>query len=394
MPDQMSNKVLNKVNANPSQFNAIGLMSGTSLDGIDVALLRTDGQSFLECGPFMSVNTSDAMRKKLTQALETAKSIVHRHDRPGDLAQIERELTLLHADAVASLLAEHKLRISDVDLVGFHGQTVLHRPEDGVTVQLGDGPLLSQMLGVPVVYDMRANDMVHGGQGAPLAPVYHQALAANLGAEYSDVSPVCFVNIGGISNLTVVANEQGHNSDPIAFDCGPGNVLIDQWVFAHNGAHFDKGGEIALRGKVIHQIADQYIGPMITKINTGQSLDRLDFTPLKKGICSFEDGARTLAYITAKMIAYSNDRLEIAPKLWIISGGGRLNQAIMDELSSELPNHCNILKAEDLDISGDAVEAQAWAYLAVRAQKSYPLTFPLTTGVSHAVTGGVIARAK
>ena len=390
MPDKMSNTV----DSIPKKFNAIGLMSGTSLDGIDVALLRTDGQSFLECGPFMSVSFSDEMRDKLAGALETAKSIVHRHDRPDDLAELERELTILHSDAVHSLLTEHKLRISDVDLVGFHGQTVLHRPDAGVTVQLGDGALLSKMLGVPVVYDMRANDMVHGGQGAPLAPAYHQALASNLGVEYCDVSPVCFVNIGGISNLTAVTNQQDHNSDPIAFDCGPGNVLIDQWVFAHTGAHFDKGGEIALRGKIIHEVADQYIGPMIEKINDGQSLDRLDFTPLEKGVCSLEDGARTLAYMTAKMISHAYDRLSIAPELWIISGGGRLNQAIMNELSSELPNNCNILKAEDLGVSGDAVEAQAWAYLAVRAHKSYPLTYPSTTGVNHVVTGGVIVMAQ
>ncbi len=390
----MPGKMSNTVDPIPNQFNAIGLMSGTSLDGIDVALLRTDGQSFLECGPFMSVSYSDAMRDRLAGALETAKSIVDRNDRPDDLAEIEHELTILHADAVHSLLAEHKLRISDVDLIGFHGQTVLHRPDAGVTVQLGDGAFLSQMLGVPVVYDMRANDMVHGGQGAPLAPAYHQALAVNLGAEYRDVSPVCFVNIGGISNLTAVANQQDHNTDPIAFDCGPGNVLIDQWVFAHTGAHFDKGGEIALRGKIIHQIADQYIEPMVEKINNGQSLDRLDFIPLEKGVCSLEDGARTLAYMTAKMISHAYDKLSNAPKLWIISGGGRLNQAIMDELSSELPNNCNILKAEDLGISGDAVEAQAWAYLAVRAHKSHPLTYPSTTGVNHAVTGGVIVMAQ
>ncbi|MEP2945164.1 MAG: anhydro-N-acetylmuramic acid kinase [Lentilitoribacter sp.] len=372
-------------------LNAIGLMSGTSLDGIDVALLRSDGKNELERGPFLTVPYSDEFREKLAQSLQTALKIQHRGDRPGNLSQIEIELTDLHADAVMRFLDVHSLRASDIDLVGFHGQTVLHKPDIGLTVQLGDGPRLANKLGMPVVYDMRANDAANGGQGAPLAPAYHQALSANLDPQWSGLNPVCFVNIGGISNLTYIDG----NNPPHAFDCGTGNVLIDQWVYTHNGISYDEDGLIGSRGQVDLEVANQYIKPMAQKLDRGISLDRLDFEPLKKGVLSLEDGARTLAYITAQLIAKSQDRLPSKPKLWVLSGGGRLNKTIVSELHEALDispnsNESRIIKSEDLAISGDAVEAEAWGYLAIRSVKGLPLTYPTTTGVSGECIGGVV----
>lgn len=372
-------------------MNAIGLMSGTSLDGIDVALLRSDGEDYLERGPFLSVAYSDEFRQKLTGSLQTSRQIKQRDERPGDLGELETELTELHIDAVESFIEKYNLRKSDIDLVGFHGQTVLHRPDDGLTVQLGDGELMANRLGMPVVYDMRANDMSNGGQGAPLAPAYHHALAANLDPQWRGMNPVCFVNIGGISNLTYIDGDK----PPHAFDCGTGNVLIDQWVEMHTSQPYDEGGKIAKSGNVITEIANSYIKPLTDKLDKGLSLDRLDFKPLDQGRCNLEDGARTLSYVTAKLIANAEKRLPKKPKLWVLSGGGRLNRTLVSELHSALniehgTNEYRMINSEDLSISGDAVEAEAWAYLAIRSFKGLPLTYPTTTGVNAVCRGGLV----
>lgn len=375
-----------KFNAmNQKHINAIGLMSGTSLDGIDVALLRSDGDRDLERGPFLSVPYDDAFRERLKHALRDARAIKKRDDRPNGLGDLERELTERHADAINEFIAQHNLRMSDIDLIGFHGQTVLHKPDEAFTVQLGDGKLLSQKTGVPVVYDMRANDMANGGQGAPLAPAYHRALVANMA---SAADGVAIVNIGGISNISAVMP----NGELYAFDCGTGNLLIDQWVEAHTDQKYDEGGKIGLQGKVIPDIAAEYIHNIQKLISDGRSLDRLDFPILDKTRASLEDGARTLAYITAQLIANSVGRLPTKPKLWVLCGGGRLNNAIILELESALSTDCNVIRAEDAHISGDAVEAEAWAYLAIRSVKGLPLSYPSTTGAESAVSGGVLVE--
>lgn len=370
---------------NQKHLNAIGLMSGTSLDGIDVALLRSDGENDLERGPFLSISYDDAFRGRLKQALVEAKAIKAREDRPDSLAKLERELTERHADAINQFLKQYHLRMSDIDLIGFHGQTVLHKPAEAMTVQLGDGELLSQLTGVPVVYDVRANDMANGGQGAPLAPAYHRALVANMD---SATDGVAIINIGGISNISaVMPDEELH-----AFDCGTGNLLIDQWVEAHTGQKYDEGGQIGLRGEVITEIAQEYIQNIQTLISDGRSLDRLDFPILDKSRASLEDGARTLAHVTGQLIADSTHRLPRDPKQWILCGGGRLNKAIILELENALSSDCNVMTAEGAHISGDAVEAEAWAYLAIRSVKCLPLTYPSTTGVKAPASGGVLAK--
>jgi anhydro-N-acetylmuramic acid kinase len=201
-------------------FTALGLMSGTSMDGIDVALVRSDGEAVVHRGPFLGVPYDEATRARLREALEDAASLRRHTDRPGRLAEVERRLTRLHADAVSAFLVACDLNIADLDVIGFHGQTVLHRPQARLTVQLGDGAALARATGVPVVCDLRQADIAAGGQGAPLVPVYHQALAAGLPER-----PVAFVNIGGVANVTLVGA-----GVPIAFDCGPGNALLDDWA--------------------------------------------------------------------------------------------------------------------------------------------------------------------
>jgi 1,6-anhydro-N-acetylmuramate kinase/RimJ/RimL family protein N-acetyltransferase len=364
---------------------AIGLMSGTSMDGIDVALVRTDGETIIERGPFLSVPYEPAFRDRLKQALGDAKAIRHRDERPDDLSRMERDLTLRHAEAVGLFLQQEKLKREDIDLIGFHGQTVLHRPDDALTVQLGDGPLLAAETGIDVVYDMRANDMVHGGQGAPLVPVYHQALAHQIPAEDW---PVCFVNIGGISNLTFLDRDGTING----FDSGPGNTLIDQWVEAHAGIPYDDGGRIASEGTVIMALAERYLdNPFFTATNR-RSLDRNDFRPPDAHEAELSDGARTLAFVSAAAILKSAGHLPTPPKTYVICGGGRLNRTIMADLVSLAGGRgARVLTAEQAGFDGDAMEAEAWAYLAVRSARGLALTFPGTTGVWEPVSGGVLA---
>ncbi|PLK70976.1 anhydro-N-acetylmuramic acid kinase [Rhizobium sp. TH135] len=366
---------------------AIGLMSGTSMDGIDVALVRTDGEAVVERGGFLSVPYEPAFRDRLKQALEDAKGIKQRDERPGDLSRMERDLTLRHAEAVGLFLQQEKLRREDIDFIGFHGQTVLHRPDEALTVQLGDGALLAAETGIDVVYDMRANDMVHGGQGAPLVPVYHQALAHQIPM---DQWPVCFVNIGGISNLTFLDRD----GTIIGFDSGPGNTLIDQWVEAHAGIPYDDGGRIASEGGVIMALAERYLDNPFFTASKRRSLDRNDFRPPEGHEAELSDGARTLAYVSAAAILKSAGHLPRSPKTYVICGGGRLNRTIMDDLVNLAGEKgATVLTAEQAGFDGDAMEAEAWAYLAVRSARGLPLTFPRTTGVREPVSGGVLSAA-
>lgn len=367
---------------------AIGLMSGTSLDGIDVALLRTDGESIVERGPSLGRSYDAPFRRRLQGALETAKAIKNRMERPGDLREIERELTLRHAEAVRALLAENDLKAADIDVIGFHGQTVLHRPNDALTVQLGDGGMLADETGIDVVYDMRANDMVHGGQGAPLIPAYHAALAAGL--SQANGKAVVFVNIGGISNLTFIG--QGGETI-VAFDSGPGNTLIDQWVEAHAGIPYDQGGMIASEGQVDAGLAERYLSHAFFTDPVRRSLDRNDFRPPEGRDASLEDGARTLTHVTAAAILRSARHLPERPKLYVVCGGGRLNRVIMDDLASLAQvEGAEVVAAEAVGLNGDSMEAEAWAYLAVRSLRGLPLTFPGTTGVKVPVTGGLLRK--
>lgn len=369
-------------------LTAIGLMSGTSLDGIDVALLRTDGEAVVERGPSMASPYDAAFRRRLQGALETARSIGERSERPGDLAQIERELTLRHGEAVRAFLAENGLEPSGIDVIGFHGQTVLHRPDEALTVQLGDGRLLAGETGIDVVCDMRANDMAHGGQGAPLIPAYHAALAAGLSR--ASGKAVVFVNIGGISNITFI----GSGGEIVAFDSGPGNTLIDQWVEAHAGIPYDQGGMIASEGRVDAGLAGRYLDQAFFTDPVRRSLDRNDFRPPEGRDASLEDGARTLAHVTAAAVLRSARHLPERPKLYVVSGGGRLNRVIMSDLAALAEAEgAEVVAAEAVDLDGDSMEAEAWAYLAVRALRDLPLTFPGTTGVKAPVTGGLWWKA-
>lgn len=363
-------------------MRAIGLMSGTSLDGIDIALIETDGAAHVRALGAASVAYPDDFRGRLRQALRDAAGIVARGDRPGSLAAVEQELTERQAEAVRRFMGDRALQPSAIDVIGFHGQTVLHRPEIGLTVQLGDGPLLARMAGVDVVYDLRAADCAAGGQGAPLVPVYHQALAAKIRDR-----PVAFVNIGGVANVTWI----GRDGTLLAFDTGPGNALLDDWMLQHTGAARDEGGQLAATGTIHEPSLAAFLARPFFTAPPPKSLDRNAFPLDVVANLSAADGAATLTAFTAASIAKASAHFPAPPELWIICGGGRRNRTLMAAI--EARTGAPVVASEALQLDGDNMEAEAWAYLAVRSLERLPLTFPGTTGVAKPITGGMLARA-
>lgn len=368
---------------------SMGLMSGTSMDGIDIGLIETDGEGFVSRGPSGFEPYEAAFRREIERSLEDAREIVERTERPGRLAAVEAEITRRHAAAVRAFLRAQGLDAGSIDVIGFHGQTMLHRPGRALTVQIGDGAGLASETGIAVVHDMRANDMRHGGQGAPLVPAYHAALATGLLDRDPTGRPVAFVNIGGISNVTLI--EPGRS--PVAFDTGPGNALIDQWVQQMAGIDFDEGGAVASEGGIVRAVVDRYLSNAYFAKAAPKSLDRNDFTLTPADGLELSDGARTLARVTAEAILKASDVIASPPGLWIICGGGRKNRAIMADLAEGAARTGGrVAAAEEVGLNGDSMEAEAWAYLAVRSLRGLPLTWPTTTGCREPVTGGVLSK--
>ena len=363
-------------------MRALGLMSGTSIDGIDLALIETDGTERVRRISAASVAYAADFRERLRSALAEARSLTDRRARPGHLAEIERALTEHHADAALRFIGDHALQPFSIDCIGFHGQTVLHRPEIGLTVQLGDGDLLARRTGIDVVYDMRAADCAAGGQGAPLVPVYHRALVERLRQR-----PIAIVNIGGVANVTWI----GPGDQLIAFDTGPGNALIDDWMARKVGMPRDEAGRTALAGRAHDDVVTFYLTNSYFGSPPPKSLDRNAFPLELVSQLSLEDGAATLALFTATAIARAREHMPEEPQLWIIAGGGRRNRAIMTGLAGLV--HSAVVPAEAVHLDGDTMEAEAWAFLAVRSLLGLPITFPGTTGVARPTTGGVLAKA-
>jgi anhydro-N-acetylmuramic acid kinase len=364
-------------------MRALGLMSGTSLDGIDVALIDTDGEDHVVRGPAETFSYSPEMRELLVHAIADAKSIEDRHDRPGFLPRIERALTDQHGAAVSEFLQKHSIKPEDIGVIGFHGQTVLHRPDTKMTVQLGLGEVLADVSRCPVVYDLRAADVAAGGQGAPLVPVYHRALAAKISQR-----PVAIVNIGGVANITWI----GRDGQLVAFDTGPGNALIDDWMRKSNGQLFDEGGSIAAKGTVNDDVLSNYLSQPFFKVLGPKSLDRNAFDPSLVDRLSAEDGAATLTAFTARSIALAGLDCPERPELWIICGGGRRNKTLMAMLAGLV--EAAVVPAEAAGLNGDSLEAEAWAYLAVRSLKNLPITYPGTTGVPAPQKGGIVVKPR
>ncbi|CAN2532901.1 Anhydro-N-acetylmuramic+acid+kinase [Methylocapsa aurea] len=364
-------------------YRAIGLMSGTSMDGVDVALLDTDGETRLGFGPTGFFPYSDEDRDLLRAALAAATGLSDRAARPGAVGAAERLITERHAQAVESFLRDETLDPASIDIIGFHGQTALHRPQARLTVQIGDAHGLAERLGVDVAYDFRGADVAAGGEGAPLVPVYHRALVAASGI----VGPVAVINIGGVANVTFVDGD----AEPLAFDTGPGNALIDDLMLARTGQPVDRDGATAAEGHVDDAILRSLTAHPFFQKQPPKSLDRNDFSFHLTDKLSIEDAAATLTAFTATSLALAFSLTPSAPRRAIVCGGGAHNPTLMGELARRLP--CPVTTASAVGWMGDAIEAQAFAFLAARVLKGLPLTFPGTTGVGAPTKGGAIATA-
>jgi anhydro-N-acetylmuramic acid kinase len=361
----------------------IGLMSGTSLDGVDAALLETDGEEVVRPGPGLTVAYAPQTRALLRAALEDARAVAQGAPVPQSIREAERLLTEAHAEAVKALLQKTGLSAGQVGLLGFHGQTILHRPERHWTWQIGDGALLARLTGIDVVNDFRSADVKAGGQGAPLMPLYHAVLARRSGRP----EPLVVVNIGGVAQVTYI------NGDLVlAFDTGPGNAPIDDWMHRHSGRPVDEDGAFAATGKVIGAALDQMLANPFFERVPPKSLDRMDFGMEAVERLSPADGAATLTAFTAASLARAREYFPDAAETWIVSGGGRHNKTLMAMLKARV--NAPVISAEDAGWDGDALEAHGFAYLAMRSRKGLPLSLPTTTGVRQPMTGGRFYKAR
>ncbi len=354
-------------------------MSGTSLDGIDAALIRTDGEHILEFGASITIPYTEPEKASLRDAVYGR----------GDMLMAEQKITLKHAEVVKKLLEQADLSFKDIEVIGFHGQTVSHRPDEHLTWQIGDGALLAEKTRIDVVCDFRRHDIAAGGQGAPLVPLYHAALARHMDL------PVAILNLGGIANVTWIGRSEETASelmalDILAFDTGTGNVLLNEWAFKNTGKDCDIDGSLALSGKADKTIVESMLKDWFFAKHPPKSLDRNYFTyePVEK--LSVADGAATLTEFTTAAIEAGAAFFPRPAKQWFVSGGGRLNPAVMQSLRKRFDH---VYPVESLGWKGDSLEAQAFAFLAVRSLKKLPLSLPTTTGAIRAVTGGALYRA-
>lgn len=342
------------------------------MDGVDAAFIETDGVGYLALGQDVSTPFDSSFRSALRSFVASAPERGSSPDERG----IEAMLTDLHARAVGRLLTQMKMRPEQVDLIGFHGQTIWHRPHQRETWQMGDAQRLADATGIAVVSDFRTADVKAGGQGAPLVPVFHAALAHAL------EKPVAIVNIGGVGNVTWIGD-----AELIAFDTGPGNGLIDDWVSKHVNQPMDEDGRIAAAGKVHDDVLARMLAHAYFDRAPPKSLDRHAFSTAPVAQLSVEDGAATLTAFTAVSIARGLALCPRRPKRLLICGGGRRNPTLMAFITRYAGVGSE--NVDRLGWRGDAVEAQAFAYLAVRSARGLPITFPGTTGVGAPKTGGV-----
>lgn len=344
-------------------LTSLGLMSGTSMDGIDIAVIKTDGKKIYTIGPSFSTSYIPEIKFLIKRAVEEKR----------DIDTAEQAITLAHAEVVKNFLLQLGMSNSDIDIIGFHGHTIDHDPDNGITIQIGDGELLAKQTGIDVICDFRSNDVDNGGQGAPLVPIY-QKILFDRELEKSAGKAIAVLNIGGISNITFIDND-----NLIAMDTGMGNALLDSWVQKKSDKEFDKDGNISLSGKVDEVVLSRVFDDKFFTKKPPKSLDRMDFSLDNFEELSLENGAATIVAFTTEAVRKSFDFLPSIPSICYVTGGGRLNKAIMKDLSKRLP--CEVVDIDDLGYDGDALEAQAFALLAVRSKYKMPITFSTTTGV-------------
>ena len=377
------------------EFIALGLMSGTSMDGVDLSIVKSDGTS-----EFVSIldeyfEFDNNIRAKLINLRSKIFTINDLDRNSGELKKIEKEITLFNGKIIKKVLSNTNEK---VDLIGLHGQTIYHNPDLKISKQLGDGNLLSQITKKIVVNNFRENDLLNGGQGAPLTPIFHKLISKIIYKKFQIKQPIHIINIGGITNITQVKEDNGElkNSDVLACDIAPGNCLIDEWVRKNSKKKFDENGNIAKSGKVNEIIYNQAIDNFESK-DYRKSLDIKDFDlSFVKGL-SFEDGAATLTKFTAFLIARGIEYiLKLSNKqtgVFLVSGGGRKNNFLIDSINFEILDKKNQLEnIDDYQLNGDFIESQAFGYLAIRSYLNFPITFPNTTGCKESCTGGVVVK--
>ena len=381
-------------------YTALGLMSGTSMDGVDASIISSiDGIEYDE-----KFNRYFEYDKGLYQKISSIRDkILTSKDLKKlskELKSLEKEITFFHSKVVKDIYhSVKKSHIPMFEIIGFHGQTIFHNPKEKISVQLGDGKLLSQLIKKTVVYNFRQNDLKNGGQGAPLTPIFHESLK---GKVYGNSIPVIFINIGGITNVTCFHSVDKFDEPMFASDVGPGNCLIDEWVRKNSKKKYDNNGLIAKSGKTNELILNQALDNFEGTLN--YSLDIKDFDiSFARGL-SLEDGAATITNFTVEIITTSLKKLLDKNKYdsgdhffpnFIVCGGGRKNKYLMDLLSKNISEKIRYEKFQLIDehnIDGDFIESQAFAFLAIRSYLKLPISFPKTTGCKEPCTGGVIVK--
>ena len=367
-------------------ITSIGLMSGTSSDGIDASIIKSDGENEIHFIGNQFLPYDEKVKYKIRHLKEKINLITDLEKNKLEIVDLEREVTLLHAKIVSSIIEKYSLNKSQINLIGLHGHTIFHSYKEKKTKQIGDGMLLSQLTCTDVVYNFRENDIKRGGQGAPLVPIFHKLLQTKLKLKV----PLLIVNIGGITNVTYFSKD----NEMISFDTGPGNILIDRilQLKTNNKIQFDKDGELAFTGIVDKNILESYANDPYYESLPPKSLDINDFNLSSVRGLSLEDSVATLSELTSYTIVNSLNFFNSKPSEIILCGGGRKNKYIFERIKKLSNISTNYI--DDYKIDGDFIESQAFAYLAIRSFLKKPITFPKTTGVSEPCTGGDFIKFK
>jgi len=376
-------------------YTAIGLMSGTSMDGVDVSLIRSDGLNQLINVLDEYFEYNETLHRELIELRNLILTIEDLKLHAPRIKELERKITLFHSKIINEISSKYK---DEIDFIGFHGQTIFHSPDQKISKQIGDGKLMSQLVKKKVIYDFRQKDLANNGEGAPLTPIFHNLLSKNINKKYQIDFPVCFLNIGGISNITKIIKKDANLEENLeAFDSGPGNCMIDKWIRKNSKNNFDKNGLIAKSGKIDQLILNQVIDNF--ELNSfDKSLDIKDFDiSFARGL-SLEDGCATItnftAYLIAKGIEHANGN-NSDPIKFLVCGGGRKNDYLINSIKSYLSNKQNISlnSIDDYSLNGDYIESQAFGYLAIRSHLNLPISYPKTTGCIKPTVGGKLAQS-
>lgn len=367
-------------------LRVLGFMTGTSLDAVDMAVIETDGHDILSFGPAGEMKLDTETRAIIEDAIEDAFDWERDEEEPDSFEDARMAVADAHLAAALGFMAVNGVKSSALDLVGVHGQTVLHEAPTpdlpGRTVQLIDAASVAEGLGVPTAFDFRSADVAAGGQGAPLAPVYHAALARKAGME----GPVAVLNLGGVGNITLIRAD----GELEAFDTGPANGMVDLLVQSRMKKRMDEGGRLAAAGTVDQSVLDAYLGHPYFAATGPKSLDRFDFSLDPVADLSLEDAAATLTAFAAQAVALGVARCSEQPKEIVVCGGGRHNPVLLAVIRERVG--VPVSTAEDKGWRGDSIEAEAFAFLAARCRLGMPISFPGTTGVSAPMTGGRIVE--